>query len=105
LSLIWRNVKAEASAARASLSSPKDFGTPPESVHRIPVPAQTMHSRAPLRSISGRPLFQSLVFVMTLSINRPLPPFELELNHDLKPKRRPGECRTAVRIFRDEWTD
>src|SRR6478736_357591 len=49
LSLIWRNVKAEASAARASLSSPKDFGTPPESVHKIPVPAQTMHSSAPLR--------------------------------------------------------
>src|SRR5262249_49721335 len=49
LSLICRKVKAEASAASASLSSPKDFGTPPESVHNIPVPAQTMHVSAPLR--------------------------------------------------------
>src|SRR6476646_11355298 len=49
LSLICRKVKAEASAASASPIRPKDFGTPPESVHKIPVPAQTMHSSAPLR--------------------------------------------------------
>ena len=49
LSLICRNVNVEASAARASPIRPKDFGTPRESVHKIPVPAQTMHSSAPLR--------------------------------------------------------
>src|SRR5207344_132599 len=49
LSLICRKVKAEASAARASPIRPTDFGTPPERAHKIPVPAQTMHSSAPLR--------------------------------------------------------
>src|SRR6185312_4658466 len=49
LSLICRKLKPAGTAARASPSSPKDFGTPPDSVHKIPVPAQTMHVSAPLR--------------------------------------------------------
>src|SRR5437588_736308 len=49
LSLICRNVKPVASAAWASPSRLNDFGTPPESVHNMPVPAQIMHSSAPRR--------------------------------------------------------
>src|SRR6202040_3471720 len=86
LSLICAKVKAEASAASASPSRPKDFGTPPDSVHKTPVPAQIMHSSVPLRSISGPPFSQSLLFVMTLSINRLLPRFGLELNHQERPQ-------------------
>src|SRR6516164_1088762 len=49
LSLICAKVKPEPSAANASPSRPKDFGTPPDTVHKTPVPAQIMHSRAPRR--------------------------------------------------------
>src|SRR4029078_1440114 len=49
LSLICRKVKPAGIAANASPSRPMDFGTPPESVHKSPVPAQTMHVSAPLR--------------------------------------------------------
>jgi hypothetical protein len=38
LSLICRKVKPADSAAKASPSRPKDFGTPPDSVHNTPVP-------------------------------------------------------------------
>src|SRR6478672_13009169 len=58
LSLICAKVKAEASVASASPSRPKDFGTPPDSVHKTPVPAQIMHSRAPRRSTLGPPIFR-----------------------------------------------
>src|SRR6476619_2096792 len=66
LSLICAKVKAEASAASASPIRPKDFGTPPDSVHKTPVPAQIMHARAPRRSTSGPPIFRlvpSLIIV------------------------------------------
>jgi hypothetical protein len=47
LSEICRNVNEVAAvAASARPSRLKDFGTPPETVQRTPVPAQSMHSRA-----------------------------------------------------------
>src|SRR5689334_13293228 len=49
LSLICRKLKPAGTAASASPSNPRDFGTPPESVHKTPVPAHTMHVSAPLR--------------------------------------------------------
>src|SRR5690349_4147558 len=58
LSLICAKVKAEPSAASTSSSRPKDFGTPPDTVHKTPVPAQIMHSRAPRRSTSRPPIFR-----------------------------------------------
>jgi hypothetical protein len=46
LSEICANVNdcAAAVAASALPSRLNDFGTPPETVHRMPVPAQVMHS-------------------------------------------------------------
>jgi hypothetical protein len=47
LSEICRNVNEFAAvAASARPSRLKDFGTPPETVQRTPVPAQSMHSKA-----------------------------------------------------------
>src|SRR5258705_11162494 len=45
LSLICRKVRPPASCAMASSMMPRERGTPPEMVHRTPVPAQVMHSR------------------------------------------------------------
>src|SRR5882672_9607409 len=45
LSLICRKVRPPASCALASSMMPRERGTPPEMVHRTPVPAQVMHSR------------------------------------------------------------
>jgi hypothetical protein len=67
-----------------------------------------MHSSAPLRFIFGPPFSQSLLFVMTLSINRLLPRFGLELNHQDATSNLNGDRRDAgppSEIFRDEWTD
>src|SRR5229473_56478 len=44
LSLIWRKVSLPGSAASAPSMIPSDRGTPPATVHSIPVPAQVMHS-------------------------------------------------------------
>src|SRR5262249_15934752 len=49
LSLICKKLKRVGTAATASPRSPRDFGTPPKTVHKMPVPAHTMHSSAPLR--------------------------------------------------------
>ena len=54
------------SAAKASPSRPKDFGTPPDSVHNTPVPAQIIHSSAPLRLTPASSVFRlrsSLIIV------------------------------------------
>jgi hypothetical protein len=40
---------ARALPRRSSPRRPKDFGTPPDKIHSTPVPAQIMHSSAPLR--------------------------------------------------------
>ena len=66
LSLICRKVKSADSAAKASPSRPKDFGTPPDSVHNTPVPAQIIHSSAPLRLTPASSVFRlrsSLIIV------------------------------------------
>src|SRR6476646_5856436 len=65
LSEICRKVKAPL-ASSAPFASPmeSELATPPLSAQSMPVPAQTMHSSAPLRFISGPPFFQCL-FVMT----------------------------------------
>src|SRR6266404_8089230 len=47
LSEIWRNVNPLAAAFAAEIPSIDDRGTPPETVHNTPVPAQSMHSKAP----------------------------------------------------------
>src|SRR6476620_10384114 len=48
-------------ATSAAFAAPmkSELGTPPLSVHSRPVPAQIIHSSAPLRSISGPPCFPS----------------------------------------------
>src|SRR6516165_6133682 len=53
LSLICRKVNP-ALCALASPTRPSDFGTPPATVHRTPVPAQVMHSRT-LRRLRPSP--------------------------------------------------
>ena len=66
LSLICRKVKPADSAAKASPSRPKDFGTPPDSVHNTPVPAQIIHSSAPPRLTPASSVFRlrsSLIIV------------------------------------------
>jgi hypothetical protein len=45
LSLSWRKLKALDSSALASPIRPVERGMPPASVHKMPVPAQVMHSR------------------------------------------------------------
>src|SRR6267142_7223809 len=45
LSLICRNVRFPAFCAIASSMMPSERGTPPDIVHRTPVPAQVLHSR------------------------------------------------------------
>src|SRR5258707_5940096 len=47
LSEIWRNVNPLAAAFASEIPSIDDRGTPPDTVHNTPVPAQSMHSKAP----------------------------------------------------------
>src|SRR6476620_3634615 len=60
LSEICRKVKAPL-ASSAAFASPMEIelGRPPLSAQSMPVPAQIIHSSAPLRSISGPPCFPS----------------------------------------------
>src|SRR5215468_7176902 len=53
LSLIWTNVKLLVSAARASPPKPRSnpFGTPPDTLQTMPVPAQARHFKRPRRLV------------------------------------------------------
>src|SRR5262249_9597364 len=63
--LICRNVSPFVSAACASPMMPSECGTPPEIVHRTPVPHHVMHSSTLRRLtpfLSSNPLIANLLF-------------------------------------------